>query len=424
MNRILRIAGREYAAYVRTVGFWLSMGLMPVGLILAVFASTQSGRVAPVPNLVMLDLTGRGYAQRLEPILGHAVGGGRPIAHIEAPPPLGANRSATLRAYLSGDQRLANGDRLDVAAILHADGDNVTAEVWSRNPADRSIEQVLSSGLASLVRAERLKKAGVDTQTLDAIDNHPPVVASYSPGAEGGRVGDRERMRLGVGLGMGVLLWMVVLTGAGILLNSVIEEKSSRILEVLLSSASVPEIMGGKILGVAAVTTTVLGVWLTIGAAVLIKADPGAARMLVDILLSRGLIVYFAAYFLGGYLMYATLFTTVGAFCETSREAQTLLGPMMILLSVPMAFMNQAMMHPDAPIVQAMSWFPPFTPFMMAARAASGPPWWQVVGSGALMFAVTGLELWVAGRAFRAGALSTARFDVKYFFASLAGRER
>ena len=64
---------------------------------------------------------------------------------------------------------------------------------------------------------------------------------------------------------MGMLLWMVVFTGAGMLLNSVIEEKSSRILEVLLTSASVPEIMAGKILGVAAVTATVLGVWLTIG---------------------------------------------------------------------------------------------------------------------------------------------------------------
>ena len=79
----------------------------------------------------------------------------------------------------------------------------------------------------------------------------PPEVATYSPRAEAGRVGLRDRLPGFIGLGMGILLWMVILTGAGILLNSVIEEKSSRILEVLLSSASVAEIMGGKILGVA-----------------------------------------------------------------------------------------------------------------------------------------------------------------------------
>ncbi|HEY2662385.1 MAG TPA: ABC transporter permease [Caulobacteraceae bacterium] len=423
MSRLLRIAGREYAAYVRTVGFWLSMGLMPVGLILAVFASTQAGSVAPPPTLAIVDLTGHGYAAKLEPILGRHEPGGRPLARIEPHPPIsGADPAGALRSYLSGDKRLADGQKLDVAAILRPDGDSVSADVWNRNPGDRSVEAALSGVLGDLIRTERLERAGIDAKTLAAIDTASPRVASFSPKAEGDRVGDRERLQLVIGLGMGLLLWMVVLTGAGILLNSVIEEKSSRILEVLLSSASVPEIMGGKILGVAAVTGTVLGVWLTIGAALLLKTNPGSASLLVSTLLSKGLLFYFAFYFVGGYLMYATLFTTIGAFCETTREAQTLLGPLMILLSVPMVFMSQAMIHPDAPLLQILSWIPPFTPFLMAARAASGPPWWQVAGTGALMFAVTGLELLVAGRAFRAGALSTSRFEPKHFFTSLMGR--
>jgi ABC-2 type transport system permease protein len=419
MKRLLRIAGREYAAYVRTVGFWLSMGLMPVGLILAIFASSQAGSVAPVPTLVLLDQTGQGYAQRLEPMLARHAPGLRPVAQIEPTPAAGPD---TVRAFLTEGRRLPGGRQLDVAAILKSDGEGVAMDVWSRNPADRSVENALSGALSDLMRQDRLARAGVDSKTLAEIDALSPRVTSYSPKAAGGRVDDRERLQMAVGLGMGLLLWMVVLTGAGILLNSVIEEKSSRILEVLLTSAAVPEIMGGKILGVAAVTSTVLGVWLSIGLVVLFKIDPGIVKTLVEVLLSRGLILYFAVYFVGGYLMYATLFTTIGAFCETSREAQTLLGPMMILLSIPLVFMNQAMLHPDAPVVQALSWFPPFTPFMMAARAASGPPWWQVVGSGALMFAVTGLELWVAGRAFRAGALSNSRFEPKHFFASLVGK--
>jgi ABC-2 type transport system permease protein len=275
------------------------------------------------------------------------------------------------------------------------------------------VQDRVTATLSGLMRQDRLARAGIDAKTLSDIDALSPKVAAYSPKAAGGRVGDRETLQSFVGFGMGVLLWMVVLTGAGILLNSVIEEKSSRILEVLLTSASVPEIVGGKILGVAAVTSTVLGVWLSIGGMILWRTQPHVFGVLLSVLLSKGLLFYFALYFVGGYLMYATLFTMVGAFCETTREAQTLLGPLMILLSVPMVFMSQAMVHPDAPLLQLLCWIPPFTPFLMAARAASGPPIWQVLGTAVLMFALTGLELAVAGRAFRAGALSSARFEPK-----------
>jgi ABC-2 type transport system permease protein len=219
-----------------------------------------------------------------------------------------------------------------------------------------------------------------------------------------------------------MLLWMVVFTGAGMLLNSVIEEKSSRILEVLLTSASVPEIMAGKILGVAAVTATVLGVWLTIGGVGLALAAPQIAGDLADILFAKGMIAYLLLYFVLGYLMFATLYVTVGAFCETTREAQTLLGPMMILLSLPMVFMSQAITHPDAPLLVTLSWIPIFTPFMMAARAASDPPLWQVAGTTALMAATTAIELWVAGPAFKSGALATGRFEIRTFLGSLARR--
>ena len=150
--------------------------------------------------------------------------------------------------------------------------------------------------------------------------------------------------------------------------------------------------------------------------------QPHLAGDLIAALMGRGLLFYFAFYFIAGYLMYATLFATIGSFCETTREAQTLLGPLMILLTIPMVFMGQAIARPDAPLLQALSWFPPFTPFLMAARAASGPPWWQVVGTATLMFAMTAGELWIAGRAFRTGALSSGRFEFATFVAGIMGR--
>jgi len=191
---------------------------------------------------------------------------------------------------------------------------------------------------------------------------------------------------------------------------------------VLLSSASVPEIMGGKIIGVAAVTGTILAFWMSIAAVIIAVRSPETAGDLVGVFLEHGHWAYFALYFIGGYLMFATLYVTIGAFCETSREAQTLLGPMMIIMTMPAVFMTQGASHPDAPLLRVLTWIPLFTPFMMAARIASDPPLWEIASTSALMFAVTALELWVAVPAFKAGALATGRFDVRLFFSTLARR--
>jgi len=221
---------------------------------------------------------------------------------------------------------------------------------------------------------------------------------------------------------MGFLLWSTVLTGAQILLVSVIEEKSTRILEVLLSSASAAEIMGGKILGAGGVTVSVLTAWGLIGAVILALTAPAVGADLWAVLVGRGLVLYFALYLVGGYLMYASIFVSIGAFCETPRDAQTLLAPVMLTLMVPLIFMAQSIRHPDAPILAILSWIPPFTPFLMIARVASAPSLLRIGGSLALMAATTAVVIWVCGKAFRAGALSTGKVDPKALIAKLMGR--
>ncbi len=139
--------------------------------------------------------------------------------------------------------------------------------------------------------------------------------------------------------------------------------------------------------------------------------------------MDKGLVFYFLFYLVGGYLMYAAIFTAVGSFCETTREAQTLLGPVMALLTIPVIFLTQAIRRPDSPMLEALSWFPPFTPFLMTARAASEPPMWQVLGTGVLMAATVALVVWISGRAFRAGALSTGKIDLKGLILRVRGGE-
>ncbi len=425
MNRLIKIAAREYLAYVRTPGFWLSLLLLPVGLGVLLMAPALMDSAGPPPNLAVVDFSEHGLSQPVTRALKDPSAPDGPRARIVPAPgaPFAdpADAARRLKPYL-GARSLPGGLRLDTVAILRPSGQTVTVDFWSRTIADRSLEHDVGRAVVRALRREALAKAGVSAAALADIDGLSTKVVDYSPKAESGKVKLRDRLPGVVGAAMGFLLWMAVLTGAGMLLGSVIEEKTSRILEVLLSSASAPEIMGGKVLGVAGVTATVMVLWLTIALVVIGFRFPDVAADLFTILLAKGLWAFFALYFIGGYLMFATLYVTVGAFCESPREAQTLLGPMMILMSVPLVFMSQAINRPDAPLLTALAFVPPFTPFLMAARVATDPPAWEIAATVALMAAVTAVELWVAVPAFKSGALTSGRFELRTFLASLARR--
>jgi ABC-2 type transport system permease protein len=419
MSRLFKIARREYLAYVRTLGFWLSMWLMPLGILLAIGAPALVARSSPPPRLVVIDLTGRDYASAIDA----AVKLPRP-GRTRAAPPQAAAQIVTIPIARPHDAQEAgrllrpwferrDSQRIDDAAVIRLDQGSPAADVWSRNLVDQSLQGLIRDAIAERMRQERLASLGVPRAALAAADALAPRVTSYSPSAQGREAALRDRLPGLIGFGLGMLLWAMIFTGAGILLNSVIEEKSSRVLEVLLASASIPEIMGGKILGVAGVTATVLGMWASIGLVVLLSTAPQFAGDLGAVLIGRGLIFYFAVYLVGGYVIYACLFTAIGAHCETTREAQTLLAPLMMVSTIPVVFLGQAITRPDAPAIALLSWIPPFTPFLAPARAAADPPLWQMLASVALTAVTAIASGWISVRAFRAGALSGGRTDAR-----------
>lgn len=411
MMRLLRIAGREYGAYVRTVGFWLSMLMLPVVGAISIGAPTYLEKTAPAPVVAVVDQTGQGFAAPVARALVQPRPGKTSVRIAPAAADPSAVDPATIRGWLTDapDRKALTG-----VAVIRGAGEAVSLDFWSNNLSDRTLEREVSAAIADEMQARRLATLGVSPAALAEAQALKPAVASFSPrAAAGGKVALRDRLPGIVGFGAAMLLWMMIFTGAGILLNSVIEEKSSRVLEVLLASASAPEIMFGKILGVAGVTLTVLAVWAGVGGTLLATTQPAIAADVAAVLMGRGLIFYFLFYLVGGYLMYAAIFIAIGSFCETTREAQTLLGPVMALLTIPVIFLTQAIRRPDSPMLETLSWFPPFTPFLMTARAASEPPLWQVLGTGVLMAATVAVVVWIAGRAFRAGALSTGKIDLK-----------
>lgn len=426
MSRLLRIALREYLSYLKTPGFWLSLILAPAIGALSGYGPIWAERSAPMRTLAVIDFAHAGAAFTNAVAVDAAASRIRivpPPAEVAAAPTPDEARAA-LQPYVAGPSH--DGGRLDGAVILTGAPRALVADLWTRDIGDDAVSSLVRHGAAAVMRQQRLRELGLDPAAIAAADTARPTLREFSPkAASGGQVSLRDRMPSYAALGLAFALWMVTVTGVGILLNSVIEEKSNRVLEVLLSSASVPEILGGKILGVAALAGTVLGVWGGAGVFALMRfSAPGTMEALGAALIGHGLIFEFLAYFVLGYLMYASIFTAVGAFCETPREAQTLVGPLMILLSLPMIFLTQAIRRPDTPLLRGLAWFPPFTPFLMTARAASGPPWWEVAGTLALMAATSALVVWISARAFRAGALATGKFDLKAFFNGIVSAGR
>lgn len=341
-----------------------------------------------------------------------------PAAIAAAAP--GEARDDAVRRYLTDETPKA--DRLDAVVFLTRDAEGPAARVWTARATDDTVEDFVRDALRSANRKAVFEGAGIDPAVVENAEKFRPTISVFSPkSASGGEVGLRDKLPTLIGMAGGFLLWSLIITGASILLNSVMEEKSNKILEVLLSSASPMEILTGKVLGVALLTITVLLGWGGIGAAGLVSFAPETAGMIGDILLTGGMLGWFAAFMIGGYLMYAVLFAAIGAFCETPRDAQTLMGPIMMILVIPIMTMSMAMTTPDASAVKILSWVPFFTPFLMMARLPSDPPMLELVGAMAGMFAFALFMVWLSGRAFRAGALSDVKLSWKSFAGAIRG---
>jgi ABC-2 type transport system permease protein len=459
MNRILLIARREYGAYAKTVGFWLSLLAFPLFAVLGGVLPALMMSAEPVRNVVVLEegpqaqglaaavqgavrLEQERRAARMAEAAAEAEkqGGqagasaagqalnrlaGLRLRIVATPSDLaaaapGEAREAIVRRYL-GDA-VPEADQLDSVVLLNRIDGKPTARVWTRRATDDTVEDFVRDALKDANRREAFEQAGINAAVVEETERFRPDITALSPkSATGGEVSFRDRLPMIIGLVSGFLLWSLVITGASILLNSVMEEKANKILEVLLSSASATEILTGKVLGVAMLTGTVMLVWGGIGTFGLLAANAETAAMVGDVLLDGGMLGYFIAYAVGGYLMYAVLFAAIGAFCETPRDAQTLMGPIMMVLTVPILVMVLAAQTPDSPVVQILSWIPFFTPFLMSARAPSEPPMIEVVGTMAGMFAFALLMVWIAGRAFRAGALSDVKLSWRGFAGAIRG---
>ena len=214
-------------------------------------------------------------------------------------------------------------------------------------------------------------------------------------------------------------LYFVIFFYSVAVMRATLEEKTSRVVEVIISSMKPWHLMLGKILGVGAVGLTQMAVWVTSGVLIvssaipmLLTARPELAGMeqIRQYLPGLGLLSLFLGFFVFGYFIYSALYAAVGAMCNTEEETQQAQFPIMFLVITPVLFMIQVIQSPNSTFAVTMSLIPFFSPILMFARASvGGAPAWQVALSFALMAAAVVAVAWMAGRIYKVGILMAGK---------------
>jgi ABC-2 type transport system permease protein len=292
--------------------------------------------------------------------------------------------------------------------------DNEGMTYVARNLADDDLRDWYEARATEVVRARRLEQKQIDRATAVWLNTESKFVErTVSETGEQAAVGMKDKLRQNSPMVFVYILWIAIFSITQGLLTSTIEEKSTRISEVLLSSVSPVQLMAGKILGVAGTGLLMIATWLVTAYAA-VKIVPSwlgapASLDLTPILNDPLLITSFVVYFILGYLLYSAILIGIGSVVNTIQEAQALMMPVMMTLMLPLVAMMPIGRDPNGTFAKVMSYIPPFTPFVMMNRAAGPPTLMEYVVTSLLLVAAIAGMLWASAKIFRIGILMTGK---------------
>ena len=280
--------------------------------------------------------------------------------------------------------------------------DGGEAEYHARNVGDVFTVGQVKSALTRAVRDARLDARGVGPEVMRAV-NEPVKMKATKAGAGGGEEDKGQGFFLVFGAGF--VIYLTILMYGQVVLGAVIEEKETRIAEILFSSVRPFTLMSGKLVGVSLVALTQFAIWglafVGLGA---YFATRGAAVAIPHV--SLGVYAYVMLFFLMGYFIYATLYALVGSMVTSSQEGSQLAMPIIMLLVVGFYLAFPVIRSPNSSFAVWVSLVPFFAPITMLIRiVAQEPPFWQIALSLGIGFATVAVMLWLAGRVYRVGML-------------------
>lgn len=413
MRNILLIIGREYLVRVRTKSFIFVTLLMPLLL----------GCAVVIPNLLMLDGTdvrhivivaadgslANSVKSELAPF--HASG-------EEIPTQTGDGKTDRPRFNVSVETAPTEALRRQLSTrvrdgsldgFLWIDADAVTTRkgtYYSRNASDIIESSIVSRALRLALSERLLAGQGLSPAQAKEVLGQVNLNTVHID-----KQGTRESNGMGAFLLPFLLLmaiYMTVLIYGLYVMRSVLEEKASRVVEVLLSSVTPMQLMAGKIIGVGAVGLTQVSIWAAAGIILgkFTNASHAVGESMKDAHLSVAVIIAFLVFFILGYATYACLYAAIGAMVNSDEEAQQFQFPVTLPLILCIVLATAIMRDPDTTLAFVLSMFPLTSPIIMFVRiSVSTPPLWQIAYSIAISLASLYGLVWLTSRIYRVGIL-------------------
>jgi ABC-2 type transport system permease protein len=432
LNRIALVARRDYTTVITSRSFLVGLLVMPV-MIMVITALVPRVLGAHGPQVMgevaLIDTTGKvepelrrtltpadivarrelDAGQNPSPVSGlavraAAVAGGPPIPKLDLLP-LPPDTDVQDRKSWLVQPRNASPRHLAIVVVQpdavarRADAAHFGSfDLYTSMHIDDATESALRNSVRAALIAARLRSSGQDPAAV-AIVQQVVQPDSVVVEAKGEHSGSRGIARF-LPLACGVLIFIGVFTGGQILMTSTVEEKSNRVIEVLLAAVSPLELMYGKLLGG-------LGLGLTLTAAYIVMALYGLAQFSLAGLLDPVLIIYLLAFFVVTYLVFGSLMLTIGSAVNQMADAQALLGPVMILMVAGYVVSPVVGQAPNSSLSVALSFIPPVNTFAMLARVASStpPPAWQVATTLLIGCLTAALVVWFAAKVFKVALL-------------------
>lgn len=297
-------------------------------------------------------------------------------------------------------RRVVSGDLLAVVAVRQdALGAGGTYDLFRGRALDLELSGQLERVVDRAIVDTRLSRAGLDPSEVRALTADP--AANSAVVTEKGETKGGEVAQFILPMAFMMLLWIAAFTSGNYLLTTTIEEKSTRVMELLLSAVSPVQLMAGKIIGQGLVGLTILAIYGGLGLA-------AANQFNILSLVPTDKLPWLAIYFVMAYFLIGSMMAAIGSAVNELREAQSLMGAVMIVLMIPLFLWSMIIRQPNSTFAVVASMIPPMTPFVMILRLAqtSEPiPAWQIALATAIGFASVFVAVWAAAKIFRVGVL-------------------
>lgn len=409
MAKLWAIIKREYLERVRSKWFLIATFLGPIFfaaiIIVPAWLASRSKATSQVNNIVILDATGTEFGKRLAFAIAGDTTDKEKIPDVRAIAP----------AELTKAESLATRDVMEKKKVgyLVVDQQTVAGEVAryaGRNASSIPDMSQIRGALRQTILASRLESIGIDNSRTKAL-TFIPLNFSTERITERGRGGSGMASVL-FGFAIGFLLYMTIIIYGQTIMSSVIEEKTSRVAEVVMSSVPTDTLLAGKVLGVGAVGLTQQILWIAT-TYVLLKlraplmeklGAPAVSFSLPEI--SLGAAILLLLFFLLGFIFYSSLYAAVGSAVNSEQEARQAATPLMIMIVFAGVFIQPVLLNPTGTTAQVLSLVPITSPIIMPIRmAVTGVPPLELAASLGFLLIGCVAALWLASRIYRVGLL-------------------